>query len=559
MSSRRPAGALSRRDAVRLGLAAGGAAVIGAQASRSHSLGASPRTTPFVEPMPIAPIARPVAPFATLPDPRCVNVDGSIAFHVHGPRTVPANTEFYLLHERQALHSFHAELPPSSVWGYNGSVPGPTFIAKSGTASLVRFVNDLPLNDPVGIGEPISAVHHHGGFQAPEDDGYPLDTFCTGQSRDYLYPNVPEDGLEQNEPSTQWYHDHAIDTTAENVYRGLAGFYLNFDGLDTLAGEEDSSPLALRLPGRMRRLPDGSVTRQYDIPIVIQDKLFDRAGQLTYDSFDHNGFVGDKFLANGKIQPYLRVERRKYRFRFLNGSNARVYELFLRNNRPFDYVIATDDHLLPHPFHDVPSFRIASAERVEVVMDFSRYPSGTEIILENRLEQSDGRKPGNLQSTGTAILKFIVGGDAADQSRIPSVLRPVVEGPAQLLPKVRVRRQFEFVRSEGAWQINGQFFDENRIDARPRIGEPEIWTLKSGGGWLHPVHMHLSSFFILSRNGRPPALLESGRKDTVRIGADEGDVDILIKFSGYTGRYVFHCHTVEHEDMRMMAQFQVQA
>src|SRR5262249_52724847 len=187
---------LSRRDLLRWGIVTGGAAFLpgGVRNLLADDTPTSPRTTPFVvELIPgrgIPPIAQPVAPFPTLRDPgNCVNVDGSTAFHVSGPRSVPANTEFFVIHERPVSHSFHPQLPNNVLWGYNGSIPGPTFIAKSGTPQLVRFVNDLPTNDPVGIGEPITAIHRHGGFQKPEDDGYPLDTFCSGQSRDYFYPN----------------------------------------------------------------------------------------------------------------------------------------------------------------------------------------------------------------------------------------------------------------------------------------------------------------------------------------------------------------------------------
>src|SRR5262249_40686307 len=161
------------------------------RASRADDLPSSPNTTPFVQGLPIAPIATPVTPFDTQPDPaNCVNVDGSRAFHVHGPRVVPSptpgklfpknDTQFFLIHETAFQHSFHTQLPSNLMWGYNGMVPGPTFIAESGTPFIVRFVNDLSENDPVGIGEPITVIHRHGGFQFPEDDGYPLDTFCTG-------------------------------------------------------------------------------------------------------------------------------------------------------------------------------------------------------------------------------------------------------------------------------------------------------------------------------------------------------------------------------------------
>src|SRR5262249_50713646 len=154
----------------------------------------SPPTRPFIVELTgdrdggLPPIASSVPPFPTQADPAdCVNVDGTTAFHVHGPRVVPPNTEFFLIHEKPVQHSFHPDLPHNNLWGYGdqavGLIPGPTFVARSGTPQLVRFVNDLPENDSVRIGEPITAIHRHGGFQAPEDDGYPLDTFCSGQSR----------------------------------------------------------------------------------------------------------------------------------------------------------------------------------------------------------------------------------------------------------------------------------------------------------------------------------------------------------------------------------------
>src|SRR4030095_3390313 len=167
--------------------------------------------------------------------------------------------------------------------------------------------------------------------------------------RDYSVPTrAPENRL-QNEHATHWYHDHSIDITAQNVYRGLAGFYLNFNQLDT--GRATDPPPAAGLP-RARGLPTGDV----DLGLVLQDRLFDRNGFLVYDSFDHNGFLGDKFLVNGKIQPFLRVERRKYRFRVLNRSDARAYQLFLSNGQPF-VAVATDSNLLERPL-TVPSFRI---------------------------------------------------------------------------------------------------------------------------------------------------------------------------------------------------------
>ena len=554
----------TRRAALKAGVLGAGAVAFGVPSARSDGqlLPASPPTTPFVEPLPIAPLAQPVPAFPTLADPSATNVDGSTAYHRSGPREVASNTLFYRIEEKQAFHSFHPQLPPTSIWGYNGIFPGPTFFTTSGIPSLMRFVNSLPASDPIGIGEPISAIHRHGGFNAPENDGYPLDTFAIGQSRDYYFENEPEGGLEQNELSVQWYHDHSIDVTAPNVYRGLAGFLISYDRLDSLAGEDDPDIHAFQLPGKMALDANGTSYRKYDIPLVFQDKSFDSRGQLVYDNFDHDGFIGDKFLVNGQIQPYLDVERRKYRFRFLNGSNARIYEFFLVKDRKavaFHYVIGSDVLLFERPVTDVASIRMAPAERYDVVIDFSRFPAGSEVILENRMKQSNGRKPDGLRTPGTPLLKFRVGEATRDPSQVPPNLRVLDpnERPEKLLTQVKVERTFQWSRSGGAWVLNDYLFDENRINAKPKRGVPEIWTLKAGGGWLHPIHIHLSAFHILSRKGGQPPRLELGRKDTVRIGWEEGDVKLLIKFEKFTGRYVFHCHNVEHEDMRMMGQFEV--
>ena len=534
---------LTRRSLVKCaGLAGGIAALNGVPGFRRvlYAKGgspASPPTVPFVEPLPIAPVATPAAVSGFIPSPT---------------RAIPANTVIYQIDIKPGLHSYHPHFPLNSIWGYNGHTPGPTFITEAGTPVLARFTNLLPQNDPVGIGLPIAAIHRHGGFQAPGDDGYPTDFTPAGGSRDYLYFHPQDD-------STLWYHDHSIDITAENVYRGLSGFYLIFDERDSLGGELDPNPNALRLPGKM---VNGA--RKYDIPLVFQDRQFNANGFLVYDSFDHNGFIGDKFTVNGKIQPFFDVEPRKYRFRFLNGSNARQYEFVLRDgktNRPFDFIIGTDDRLLEHPLPNVESFRIASSERVQAVIDFSQY-AGKEIYLVNRLDQTEGRKPNGVVDPGTPILKFrVAAGKVADPSEVPALLRPIPldERPEAVLARgVRVKRQFDFGRGGGAWVINGELFDENRISAKPVTDDYEIWEFNSGGGWEHPVHVHLSNFFVISRDGKPPPLLERGWKDAVVVGGDRGSAQVLVKFSGFVGKYVFHCHTVEHEDARMMANFEVQ-
>ncbi len=528
---------------------------------------ASPPTTPFVEPLPIMPTAQTVRKLNPAPS-LCPNTQaGEVRAACHqapplGFPFPPPRLYQFTQHPITVIHS--PQLPQQTVWGFDDGThatsPGPTYAANYGIAQLTRNINNLPSQNG-GFGLNSATTHLHNGHTPSESDGNPCDFYGNGHFCDQYYPNVLAGFNSDHKPSgdinesmsTLWYHDHRVDFTAQNTYKGLVGFYLLFNQFDT--GDEGTG---FHLPS----FP------QFDIPLAFADKVYDpTTGLLAFDLFNLDGIIGDKFLVNGKIQPFLRVARRKYRFRILNGSSARVYQLFLSPERTPSFVaIGTDSHLLEHPV-SVQSFRLAPAERVEVVVDFRNYSLNQEIFLVNRLDQTDGRKPNGLVSPGTPLLKFIVDREVTtDPSRVPATLLPVTEGPSQLLSRVKVQRTFEFNRSDGAWQINGEFFDENRVNARPRVGEPEIWLLKSGGGWVHPVHIHLSDFFILSRDGKTPPPLEQGRKETVLIGADVGDVKILIKFDDprevqtpHTPlRYVFHCHNIEHEDMRMMGQFAVQ-
>ena len=170
-------------------------------------------------------------------------------------------------------------------------------------------------------------MHYHGGHTPPDSDGVPMlsfssaDRFAEGAvigSRTYVFPNDNEF------PATLWYHDHGLDVTGPNVYRGLAGFFLL--GPNGNASDEQFRAADAALPNGYGR---------YDIPMVFQDRRFNADGSLLYNTFDHDGFLGDRFLVNGAIQPYLPVARRRYRFRWLNGSNARQYQLFLSSGDKF--------------------------------------------------------------------------------------------------------------------------------------------------------------------------------------------------------------------------------
>ena len=530
----------------------------------------SPRTTPFVSPLPIPPQAIQVAPFT--PSPEAVAHLRNL-----GGGSIPPNTKYYQLIQEEALVQLHPELPRTRVWRYrdvnappnNPFAPGPTFIVNHGDPQVVRQMNRLPANH-VGFGETNTTTHLHGAHDLPLFDGFPANVpelpvpvvISPGQHFDYVYANQ-DVGFANGAPdpderaSMLWYHDHLLDFTGPNVYRGLAGVYTIFDKLDT--GNETTG---LRLPG-----PVGV----FDIPLVLQDRRIARDGSLVYLPENSDGFLGDKFLVNGAINPFLRVQRRKYRFRVLNGSNSRFYLLSVTDGRGsrqrFD-IIATEGGLLSQTLRDQQKFLVANAERIEFVFDFSRYPAGTELFLTDFLRQENGRGPGGdferpdqvPANEANRILKFVVeGGPVKDPSRVPDRLRPIRPVPQAKLNAAE-RRTFEFERKGGRWAINGQFVDLQRALASVARGRPQIWTLKNGGGgWWHPIHIHIDFMRVLERNGLAPGPLERdgmAKRDTVTLGPGD-EVKVFIEFRDFTGLTVFHCHNLEHEDMFMMARLDI--
>ena len=345
--------------------------------------------------------------------------------------------------------------------------------------------------------------------------------------------------------NTLWYHDHRFDFTAQNVYKGLAGFYLLFDERDS-GDENDPNPLAFRLP-----------SGEFDVPLLFADKVFDSDGQVFFDFFNLDGILGDKFMVNGKIQPFFKVARRKYRFRLLNSGPSRFYEFFLSNGQPF-VQISNDGNLLPQPLPRT-SFRLGVAERVDVIIDFTNLRIGDRIFLENRLEQTTGRGPtGKIlpQSSATQLLRFDVDRDPPepDRSRIPARLR---ELPPIDMREVVATRTWRFERKNGAWAINGKFFNVNEVRATPRKGTAEVWVLQNNSGdWQHPIHIHFEEFRILSRNGVSPPPDEVARKDVVRLQGNE-EIRLFMRFRDFHGRYPMHCHNVVHEDHAMMLRWDI--
>ncbi len=398
----------------------------------------------------------------------------------------------------------------TAILGYNGMTPGPTIIVDSNREVVVRHTNNSDVR---------TTTHLHGGHMRAGDDGHPVDYVNPGETREYVYSN-------KQLPATIWYHDHTMDVTGDQVYAGLAGFYLISDDYERSLG-----------------LPSGD----QEIAIVIQDRTFAADGSLVYND-NIMGELGDTILVNGVPYPYFEVSTRKYRVRILNGSNARSYNLVLSNGASF-VQIGSDGGLLPAPVTRA-SLNIAPAERVDVIIDFSNASVGSQIVLEN-----------TAGSGGTAqIMRFDVATADYDGSVIPEVLRPIERlDPAA----AATTRRWIFGMGGGGtpWVINGQPYDENRVDAFPRLGTTEIWELTNRTGMMHPVHIHDIMWQILDINGRPPAPEDSGWKDTFKV-PPMGTVRVIGRFDDYAGdpaeittAYMMHCHILEHEDHAMMTQF----
>jgi len=295
--------------------------------------------------------------------------------------------------------------------------------------------------------------------------------------------------------------------------------------------------------------------------MVFADKVFDpRTGQLFFDLFNLDGILGDKDTVNGVIQPYLEVKRRKYRFRFLVGGPSRVYEFFLSNGQYF-FQLSSDGNLLPRPLSRR-SMRLQVAERVDVIVDFSKAKLGEKIYLQNRLEMTDGRAPTGKIIAPTNLVEFRVVGDAVtDDSRVPVTL---LDLPSRNVP-IAKNRTWKFDRSGGAWSVNGRFFDPDVFSAVIKQNAAEIWTFESGGGWVHPGHAHMEEVQIIDRDGKPPPAWEIGRKDMVGVGDSVFGTDnsskarIFIQFRDWLGNYPMHCHNTVHEDHGMMILYNVVA
>ena len=576
----------SRRDLIKMGLITSAgllAPIKGLSARRSPGSNsvcvpsfepASPKTRSFIEPLQIMRIAQPVKELNPAPTNAPNTQAGEQRTRDHQAFSLFPPKKFYKVSQHEAQLSMSPDLPLQSLWAFddgNGpQFPGHTYVSRYGDANLVRNFNHLP-EDNGGFGLPSVSTHLHNGHTPSESDGFPCDFFERGHFYDQFYPNVlagilsdhPGTGDINESLSTLFYHDHRLNHTAQNGYKGLAGFYLLFNEFDT--GDETTG---FRIPS----FP------QFDVPLMFTDKRFDEDGKLAFDLFSLDGVLGDKFLVNGKIQPFFQVEPRRYRLRLLDMGPSRFYEFFLTDlknlsaRNPF-WVIANDGNLLERPVH-VESMRIGVAERTDVIVDFRPF-AGKSIYLENRLNQVNGQGPivpsECVDAHGNPVPQILPAGKGDLLMRFDVSSHPVKDeslDPEQMrfydLPEIvppRITRTFRFDRLNGQWSINGEFISDHCDVIRMAVKQNSVenWILENrSGDWTHPIHIHFEEHRILSRNGvRPPLAVERSRKDVSRLQPNER-VQLFFRFRDFHGRYPMHCHNMVHEDHAMMLRWEIE-
>jgi manganese oxidase len=499
---------------------------------------------------------------------------------------------------------FHPNLPtqgPLAMWTFNGTVPPKLVLGRYGEPILFRHHNKLPVDvrQNGGFGRHTITTHEHNGHHGSENDGFTGAFFFPGQFYDCHWPIIlaghdtinadatdkmagsPDDnggytkipGDWHETMSTHWFHDHMFSFTAQNVYKGNAAMFNIYSAVDR--GNETIRD------GVNLCLPSGSAKSwgnlDYDINLMLADKAWDSNGQLFFDIFQLDGFLGDVMTVNACYKPYFEVEARKYRFRILNGSVSRFFKLALSDSSPM-IQIGNDGNLLPHPIVLTELDEQSIGERYDIVIDFSRYRPGEKVWMVNLCEHEDGRGPKTDLSLAEAL-----SGDSADacvgkflEFRIIPCTKPdYSQVPGTLIPNpdlsqipVARERTFEFGRSNGTddapWTVRtdggqGLAADFNQVSAAPKRGTREVWTLvNGGGGWDHPIHVHFEESQILARNGSlsnvPP--WERGRKDVFRLHRG-GSVTVTLQFREFAGMFVEHCHNTVHEDHAMLIRWEL--
>jgi FtsP/CotA-like multicopper oxidase with cupredoxin domain len=535
---------------------------------------------------------------------------------------------------------FHPDMPrqtDNALWTFDGTFPPKLLNVRYGEPVVMRHYNVLPIDVSAnrGFGIHTLSTHEHNGHSPAESDGYTNAFFFPGQYYDYRWPIAlaghdsintsakdPRAGAPDGKGgirmipgdwrqtmSTHWFHDHMLDFTAQNVYKGSAAMMNYYSALDR--GNEALDD------GVNLRLPSGSAldwgNRDYDVNLLIADKAWDGEGQLWFNPFNLKGFIGDVMTVNWLYKPYLDVRARQYRFRLLNGSVSRYFKLVLVDERgnpvPF-FMVANDGNIMEHSVYfengELPTIGIA--ERYDIVVDFSRF-EGEKLYLVNLLQHKNGQvtdvaiplpevvngnyRPILVDDDADGIADRWADGDPAvgaflefrvqaydgqDLSMNPA---EYLAGGRKMIPLHRpseeelaeaLHRTFEFERQptdDKPWVIEtdggkGFGMDPRRLSAAPskNSGGFEVWRIVNSGTWSHPVHIHFEEGIILRRNGQePPEWEKWARKDVYRIGPqpDSGDiVEIALQFREFAGTYMEHCHNTQHEDHAMLLRWDVE-
>ena len=512
----------------------------------NHDMHGAP-ADPGVKLLDTSVLARYVDP---LPIPAVLKRSGSRPSPVNGTR-IP----YYRVPMRQFQARVHREVPPTTLWGYSGAFPGPTFDVRSQQPVLVEWVNELPRQHLFPIDytlhgaekdqpEVRTVVHLHGGRTPADSDGYPEDWFEPGKSATCYYPNGQE-------AAALFYHDHAMGITRLNAVAGLGGLYLVRDELE-----------------ESLRLPRGA----HEIPLVLCDRSFREDGQIYYPVSGRPGspwvseYYGSAILVNGRVFPYLEVEPRKYRLRLLNASNGSFYRLSVAaadsvTAPAVEWLqIGSEQGFLEAPA-SIATLILGPGERADLVVDFARY-AGQQLFMRTDV---------------AVFMQFRVSSSkAADDSQVPARLQPEFRASAAAATRTRELTIADYQDRLGRSSVmllNGAHWHDP-VTETPTLGSTEIWSFINLTDDSHPLHLHMVRFQLLDRRpfdlsvyqltrkvvftGPPVALPpgELGWKDTVRV--DPMTVTrIIVKFEGFAGRYVWHCHMLEHEDNEMMRPYEV--
>ena len=449
---------------------------------------------------------------------------------------------------------------PTQVWQYQAIVHkgsrdrviklprsylGPIIKAHRGEKVRIRFRNDTPER---------TIIHWHGLHVPAIMDGHPRHVVSQGES--YLYEFEVK-----NRAGTYWYHPHPHGKTGPQVYRGLAGLFI--------VSDEEEKSIGLPL-------------EEYDVPLVIQDRTFDRDNQLVY-TIGHRmeqmtGFLGDLIMVNGMPDFVLPVSTNAYRLRILNGSNSRIYRLAWQDDRPL-MIIGTDGGLLEKPLQRRYAF-LSPGERLEIWADFNDDPIGLETALVSL--PFDGGTAGRgmmmgrgmtqrqrlPNGAGLTIFKIKVTKRENRDWILPSRLSEIALSRQDAADNFSNPKDFFLTLNHMQWSINGRIFEMEDVaeDEIVRLGSSEIWLFHNTGRGMmnmmnmpHPIHLHGKQFRVLERRGvNHQGYVDEGLKDTVLLMPGER-IKILVDFDDYPGMFLYHCHNLEHEDMGMMRNYYVRS